>query len=430
MRQEGKADALGQKFSVDLEAQARKLSLYQSERPALWLLKLVQAAVASGAPEVRIQLKKNTLEARFLPGEPRRCLELQAANQPAWVEHLRLALLAALSLQASALELCWGSQVLHRHGEPDDYQGQEMRLWVRRRRRSFWPFGDAELANIHRSLAVHCAHCPIPIRLDSRGLNLSNLESSPGIPTFPGGRAMNETASTYTWLAECSWFSEGKGHFPLACPVRRPSRILCLTRESLEPSEFWFPCQSCRHVLETEQRVHQHPLLGAVDDSSRIVLEVEYSTPSDGSGACFTGIRSLDSCDFALPQFPAPFRGIGMKLPAMACRRWLGLAALGQGPARIFYVRDGVLLEPVFAPSAFGATTVVIADSAVATDLSQLKVVEDETVEADREWLALEEKRLFELARSAVTGSSEGERLNLPISIRTHWRKQLRARID
>ena len=112
----------------------------------------------------------------------------------------------------------------------------------------------------------------------------------------------------------------------------------------------------------------------------------------------------------------------------MACRRWLGLAALGQGPARIFYLRDGVLLEPVGAPSAFGATTAVIADSAVVTDLGQCKVVEDETVEADRQWLALEEERLFQFARSSVVGSSEGERLSLPMSIRTHWRKQLQLK--
>jgi hypothetical protein len=428
MRLEGKADAPGQKFSVDLEAQARKIARYQSDRPGLWLLKLVQAAVASGAPEVRIQLKKHTLEARFLPGEPGRPLELQGANQPVWVEHLRLALLAALSLQATALELRWGSQILHRQGEPDDYQGQEVRLWVRRRSRSFWPFRDAELASIHRSLAIHCAHCPIPIRLDARSLNLLQLESSPGILTFPGGRVMNETAATYTWLAERSWFSEGKGHFPLACPALRPSRILCLTRESLEPSGFWFSCQSCRHVLETDLSVHQHPLPGVAQDSSRIVLEVQYSTPPNQKNARFTGIGCLDSSDFALPQFSAPFPGIGLNLPAMACRRWLGLAALGQGPARIFYLRDGVLLEPVGAPSAFGATTAVIADSAVVTDLGQCKVVEDETVEADRQWLALEEERLFQLARSSVMGSSEGERLSLPMSIRTHWRKQLQLK--
>ena len=431
LRQQGQADTLGQKFTLDLEAQARKICRYQSETPALWLLKLVQAAVASGAPEVRIQLKRNTLEGRFLPGEQGRCLKLHDENQPVWVGHLRLALLAALSLQASAVELGWGDQILYRHGEPEEYQGQEIRLWVRRRRRSFWPFGDAELSNIHRSLSLHCAHCPIPIRLDSRVLNLSNLESSPGIPTFPGRRAMNETAATYTWLAERSWFSEGKGHFPLACPALRPSRILCLAGNSLvEPSEFWFPCPSCHHVLETAQGLHQHSLPGIVDDRSRIVLEVQYSTPPDGSGARFTGIRSLDSSDFALTQFSAPFSGIGMKLPAMACRRWLGLAALGQGPGRLFYVRDGVLLEPVSAPSAFGATTAVIADSSVATDLSQLKVIEEETVQADRQWLALEEERLFEFARSGVTGSSEGDRLHLPMSIRTHWRRQLGGRVS
>lgn len=387
MRQEGKVDASGQKFSVDLDAQARKVARYQSDRPALWLLKLVQAAVASGAPEVRIQLKKHTMEAQFQPAEPGRCLEFQESNLPAWVEHLRLALLAALSLRSNALELRWGGQIQHGHGGPEVFQGEGIRLWLRRRNRPFWPFRDQELADIHRSLALHCAHCPIPIRLDARALNQFHVESSPGIPTFPGRRVMNETAATYTWLAERSWFSEGTGHFPTACPALRPSRILGLGQESLEPSDFWFPCRSCRHILETDLRVHQHPLPATVDVSSRIVLEVQYSTPPDRTRDRFTGIRSLDSCDFALPQFSSLFPGIGLKLPAMACRRWLGLAALGEGPGRIFYLRDGVLLEPVAAGSAFGATTALIADSAVVTDLSQLKVIEDETVEADRQWL-------------------------------------------
>ncbi|CAN0447381.1 unnamed protein product, partial [Phaeothamnion confervicola] len=50
---EGKLDSHGQ-FTLDLAAQARKLGHDSGADPALCLLKMVQAAVASGAGEIHL----------------------------------------------------------------------------------------------------------------------------------------------------------------------------------------------------------------------------------------------------------------------------------------------------------------------------------------------------------------------------------------
>ena len=85
-------------------------------------------------------------------------------------------------------------------------------------------------------------------------------------------------------------------------------------------------------------------------------------------------------------------------------------------------LQDGILLDPVSGGGQFPGTTAVIADPQVATDLSQLTVVKDQQVEGDLQWLHSQEIRLWQTSQSGVCSSALAEGLQIPMSMRKHWR--------
>jgi len=95
----GRLDSSGQ-FSVDLQKMRVKLSQYQLAEPGFYVLKLIQAAVASGSARVDVALKSGRVEVAFDQAPPLtavlEALALRGASRAA--RHLAVGLNAAMNV--------------------------------------------------------------------------------------------------------------------------------------------------------------------------------------------------------------------------------------------------------------------------------------------------------------------------------------------
>lgn len=276
LQQEGKAQALDQSFSLDLAAQARKLSEFQFQNPALWILKLVQAAVASKAPEVRVTCTREILEVRFRP-QWKQPIEF-GPEAPTWISHLHLGLLAALSLENTALDLSWKSRSLYSRGRVPAAEGSDLRLYVQRRPRPFWHFFDRMRADIAKTLSERCALCPIPVRLDYRPVNGLLLEKCPFAAPAVKAAAMESAASSYHWLAERSWPAQAEqGRFALYPPAMRYSWQLELPQAQIPVPRRRLHPISCAHWLDLDLPLQNLPKGTSTEDLLLLAVTMDGS---------------------------------------------------------------------------------------------------------------------------------------------------------
>lgn len=451
LRREGVQESEGNRFTLDLAGQAARMAQYQNREPALWLLKAVQAAVAARSPEVRIQLTRNTLDVRF-----------QAASPPdlkdgatGYSRHLRLALQSALSQQPPALTLSYGHSILYSLGSSPVATTPGLRLHLRRPPRPWWSFSDSQLAAIHRTLTWRCALCPIPVWLDGRRINLPAPEKIPSLGSRTCPTNWGEGAVNYHWLAERSWLAPTGDAFALGCPANRPgTRIVVSDKgawdsphiysvQQLNPASLYLHLESEAEVQQVEVSQDQlalprpslvsPPLLAgaaAQRDWTRVIPLAFDTARFESSGSnqvvqFYSKVTYLNLDPTPQTSLQTAYGPLKLRLSTMACSRWLGLAAHSDSPGGLYYIQDGILLDPIESGARFGGTTALVADPQVETDLSQLTVIQDARLEADRTWIHQEEERLLASSRSAVVSQTEGERLQVPISMRLGWRRSL-----
>jgi hypothetical protein len=175
----------------------RKLSAFQLPEPEWWILKIVQAVVASGAPELSIQQTATDTVFVFEPGEEWRLTELQDAIcspelSPRPLDHLKRGLWAVCFNQRRAfhLQLRGGAESLV-------WKGEEPQRLVQRRpaarttltvsHRTYgehqgdWLSRKLEAARLNapllETLRKYAYVCSIPLRVDGR--RIDGLQAGP-----------------------------------------------------------------------------------------------------------------------------------------------------------------------------------------------------------------------------------------------------------
>ena len=175
------------KFTIDPQKALKKLGRYALPEPALWVVKMVQAAVAAGSCEICFEFSRNTVKVLFpnssdwdaaaifelLLGEGD-CIERG-------LKHLQRGLAGAFA-DVHLQELQWscgGQQILFTESEFSTQAcldtGRFELVLTRSRRWSFQSSSPVEhlfrpMANEYKALVDRCISSPIPIYIDSRQL--------------------------------------------------------------------------------------------------------------------------------------------------------------------------------------------------------------------------------------------------------------------
>lgn len=397
-------DQAGLKFQVDWATQLRKLRSFQSGEPGVWMIKAIQAAVASGASKVGIKLTNEFFEVSF---ETRADLN---ANQNGWAEHLRLAVELAVSQQPPGLRLVHQGRVLFSSGVPHPIQAEGttyLQLF-------HLPYGaraishQLGIADIQLSLARRCCLCPVPVFLEGLPLNLGRPERSKII-------GATRPDLTHYWLAETVGFAEpGQPALILACPAVRPAEVLFHGQTRLPPLPNRYQRPSLIQFLPDQPALEsghcQAAQRASFDPAAHWLLEMRESPPVGKGAFTFQALPGVA----ARVQEKATFWEKGC--PTAACHSWLGLSARGDCPGGFYYVNDGILLNPVPIPGSYPGTTLVQAGSAIATDLSQFNPVQDDHLRGQLEGARAQSHSLLERCSPCWDNS-------LPRAVRSQWER-------
>lgn len=394
----------GLKFQVDWATSLRKLRSFQSGEPAVWMIKAIQAAVASGASKVVVKLTNEYFEVSF---ETRADLNL---NQNGWAEHLRLAVELAVSQQPPGLRLIHRGRVLFSSGvfPPARSEGttfiQLLHLPLGARATSH----NLGIADIQLSLARRCCLCPVPIYLDGLLLNQGRPERSKLIGS-------SRPDLTHYWLAERVRFAEpGQAALILACPALRPAETLIQGQTRLPPLHNRYQRASLFQFLEGQHLIESGHCLAALrssfDVSAFWLLEVRESGPAAKGDFTFQALPGIT----AQVQEKATFWE--KPCATAACHSWLGLSARGDSPGGFFCVNDGILLNSVPLEGAYPGTTMVLACSGLPTDLSQFNPVLDDNLRAQLQWARTQEESLLGACQPWLDDQ-------VPRPVRSHWQK-------
>ena len=362
---EGRGGESG-RFSLDPRARLEKMARYQSDEPALYLLKAVQAAVNLGATGVDIRLARGYVEVAFDHNSPAR-LEEQLR-----VGHVSSMVLAAVSLQSSELSLQWwgtgGGQIWTPEAglqELDFLQKPGFVLRISRDSISFWEryLPVPQLASVQATLNRRCQFCPIPVRLDGRVINL-------GVPAGPVGP-----------LEKVVLDEEGP-HFCLADFNRRRTRCVF-------------------------SQLGRHPLEGQFEGRPAIRMSLLEGLPPDcclrerdrninknyepDPRELWLGMTAKDHLVLHRPNHRE-------KRSYLKVRAWISLPSVPDSRFRLVYILDGVALDEVVVDGSWpGAQCLLVSDS-VNTDLGQLRPLQDETVRQDCDWVAQQVAEILKVA--------------------------------
>ncbi|MFN8611265.1 MAG: hypothetical protein U0931_27220 [Vulcanimicrobiota bacterium] len=175
-------------FSLDALRARQKLAQFQLADTGLWLVKLVQAAVAWEADSISIRFQRNAVQASFQAGqlpEAGHLLNLvMSGDLPAepGLLHLVTALRACSAGNAEAVEWSCGSSCVRLDGQsaltsPRATRGFEVVAHRPARQRSLSETLATPISHLVRNVAEEyaavaqrCWVCPIPIQLDGRYL--------------------------------------------------------------------------------------------------------------------------------------------------------------------------------------------------------------------------------------------------------------------
>lgn len=193
-------------FKLDPEKALEKISQFALPEPGLWVVKMLQAAVASEAPEIHFKFGKREVEVRFRnPGWEAETLLSQLLSaltpeEPA-LRHIFAGVLgAAMGFSQEITWRCGSSSVLvdkdGPRSQPEEHGGENFCLVAKRPRRS--PIGSGlfsspirylfkQTAQEYKSLIERSRVCPIPLFIDGRKVESSyqvHFRQLPAIPRY------------------------------------------------------------------------------------------------------------------------------------------------------------------------------------------------------------------------------------------------------
>ena len=363
-------------FSLDEARSLDKLARHQSERPGLWLVKLVQAATALGAEEISVQQLLGQTRVRFQPGRPLPWEDWQQAraSQDPGLRHLQIALQAASTLPRCRFSLKLGpkSEWQVERGAvrfPADAQGPEV-VEIKRH----W--------NLTLSLAEHirgaglqldeslllqelARYAPLGVRLDHRLLNDPVINKPPGLRLgvyVPPFLARPRPAIPYTSVERIVLSSAGR------------SGCLGLMDHSLRIPAFLERNQQRERTegkhLFLQQWVGEGWLNG---EDWRTSLRHKLRLPY---GLFDSRIERNDGLFEIWSDY-------NRNLGALAVRGYLSLDINRGREGRLYLVRDGLLMKPKVLPEELSEVLILWSAGHLNTDLSQLQVIEDDVYAAE-----------------------------------------------
>lgn len=169
--EEGELDSSGV-FSLDPHKALEKLATYQFADPYFWILKIVQAAVVFGAPQISVRLLRHqtliefTLESQEFPDVPALFGRVARESNRAW-QHLKRGLWS-LAVQDCSMECAWPGQASSWTYQSQWTQGESapghcFRLHIT-------PDGKATRwnAELLKVLTDRAFLCPVPLLVDRR----------------------------------------------------------------------------------------------------------------------------------------------------------------------------------------------------------------------------------------------------------------------
>lgn len=360
---EAQFDSSGQ-FSLDESRSLDKLAQYQSDRPGLWLVKLLQAAVALGASEFRVGQLLNTTTVQFRPGcevewEP--WLKANAASQ-AGARHLQLALQAASTIPEIKMTMKVGGQhwQVERGAARLPFQPEPGQLVEITRQWQFTPslaphFRRARLQLEEALLLQELGrYAPLAVRLDRRLLNDPVINKPPGLRLgvfVPPLISRPKPAIPYTAVER---LVVGPGLGLMDHSLRLPH---VLQRNG-------FKSKPEGRSLFLQQWVGPEWL-----------AEREWQAQLRTQKPGFSSFDSrIERNDEVLELWPDYNRGLG----AILVSGYLSLDINRHREGRLYLVKDGVLLKPKTLPDPLQQALVIWSAPQVNTDLTQLQAIEDE----------------------------------------------------
>lgn len=404
LRQEGQLDSQGT-FTLSLQEATRKLAERQFELPGLYLLKLIQAAVAFRARSIEIKITASTVSFNAdLPESPpqvERVLRgpFQEFPHPglmhlAWAWAALAAVhppRAALQTGGHRLELCEGTVTV------TEQVGARLQVRLEKGAVRWWqrllPGRTAEHALVGRA----AGYCPVPLKLDGRAVD----GSEPRLGHWTRGKL--KILTTALWQPVTRDFLVGQrmvlrpgggvsGRPPL---LAEPGSVFYQTSEIL--TGFAFNTQPCAYSWKLPETVEPICVRGP--------FRREYQRLE---GAYLLGFHSgYEENEFdperlaflALPWASVdPYLSPGSRrvsrfLPSMGFTvgpeqrvpvGWAQLWLPADQPDEagwLYPCQHGVLLDPVRRDLGYAGAVVVVTADDLATDLSQLRVVEDQRLE-------------------------------------------------
>lgn len=422
LQAEGRLDSHG-KFTLDLASRQDKLIILQRKEPWLFVFKLAQAAVRSGARRLSISSDEQQLTLEFVPEHPveedflAALLGVDKLRAP-WLRHLALGVILGFASEGRRHQLLYDdgstrSQLEARGGRKSEPSGlgRLVRITIENYPRSWWkswlrrPPGERLRQDLQRRLSL----CPLELILNGSTLAPLVGEQIPGMQVRSGASH---------WLYE--WLYPDAQGFAWGAPgarARRPDgpRLWVERQPVLWQGHDSKPLESLAEKLEAQQAV----LLAA---------QIQDKVDPEGYWRTYWDLLVLPQSRAWMTHRPHPevsqpqLRAAGGALGLQAA---VQLPYVPQGMARIVPVSDGLCLDPIDFPQGPPGAVAYLQRDDWEVDLGQLQTLPNPAARSQ----ALEAwgKQLKEL-ESFIYLPKKCEEMGLPLASRDGWRTYLRTR--
>ncbi|MBS2036308.1 hypothetical protein JST97_15065 [bacterium] len=421
LQAEGRLDSQG-KFTLDLAARQEKLIVLQRQEPWLFVFKLAQAAVRSGARQLNITSDEQHLVVEFVPEEtsgedfPAALLGADKLRAP-WLRHLAMGVILAFAAEGRRHSLLYDDgerrTELEAGGGPGPAGGPSplVRVRIENYPRSWWkswlrpPPIERLRLDMQRRLSL------FPIDLVINGSSLAALvgEQIPGMQVRSGANHW-----LYEWL-----YPDARG-FAWAAPSSRIRRLE-QARWRAEPQPVLWQGHDSRPLEALAEKLEQQQAV-------LLAAQIQDRVDPDGYWKTYWDLLVLPQARSWMTRRPHPEIG---QAQFQVCGRAVGMQAVvqlpfvPQGMARIVPVSDGVCLEPIDFPQGPPGAVAYLQREDWEVDLGQLRTLPNPAARAQA--LQAWDGQLKEL-ESFVYLPQKCEEMRLPLAARDGWRNYLRKR--
>lgn len=434
LRSEGAWDSRG-KFHLDLLRRSHQIFQLQIQQPHLYLLKIIQAAVAAGTGQIQLDWTASqirlTCPLRDIQCDALKGFFGEETSAPSgWLDHLTQGIMLATLAPGRGFQLkLWDG----RQGceiSPDGISWLEssrpagLQLEFRRAASEWWHFRARHQADrqLWQTLQQRLQFCPAPIVVNQRMLNAGDLDLFPWFKVRPEAQrdALEKmVCSNDTWLLHSLEFGQGFAFRSLCNHYRlhQPSCV-ALIKHSRNPDSQVAILHSPGDIVPVEavdtERLRQ--IAGTDRD-----LILNFSDPSFGSQRTTYNVQLLRATSrFQLTDLRDE-TGFPVPLCPVSLSTLLALSIVPQSQSLFAGVQDGLLLDPLPLPNGPPGGLAIVHAPHWKTDLSLLQPVVDAELRAEQDSYAKALNKLLAEARGWLQDPELKRNLDLPDSVAPAW---------